>query len=142
MNTYKETNRTLLFAASQSLSGNGPLDWKNRRILSKILENKNKYWKRPRNLAARKLESMEIWCYTLNKKSTLKNTGKVREICQSEKVGSMQLLTCLRTFILCTGTWRVLGTRELAMKKISCGSYRTCCLMLNGELSAGTHDYN
>ena len=38
-----------------------------------------------------------MWCYTLNKKSTLKNTGKwkhagrVMEICQSKKVGTMKV---------------------------------------------------
>ena len=43
---------------------------------------------------------MEIWFHTLNKKETLnntgemeKNTGKVEEICQSEKVGTMALLS-------------------------------------------------
>ena len=32
---------------------------------------------------------MKIWCQTLNKDLILKNTGKVREICQLEKVVTM-----------------------------------------------------
>ena len=35
------------------------------------------------------LKPLQIWCHTLNKKRTFKITGKVREICQSEKVETM-----------------------------------------------------
>ena len=51
-----------------------------------MLEKWNKYWKSQENLADRKVKTMEIRCHTLNKKQSLKNNGKVREIRQSEKV--------------------------------------------------------
>ena len=41
------------------------------------------------------MKTLQIWYHTLNKKSTgkLKNTGKVRDICQSEKVGTMMCIS-------------------------------------------------
>ena len=57
-----------------------------------ILKNWKKYWESQGNLSASNSETLQIWHYTLKKKRTLKilenreNTGKVREICQSEKV--------------------------------------------------------
>ena len=56
-----------------------PKYWKNQEVLT--LENGIK---RQGNLAVRKEKTMEIGCHTLNK-INLKNTGKVREVRQSEK---------------------------------------------------------
>ena len=42
-----------------------PKYWENREILT--LENGNKYWKSQRNLAVRKVKTMEIGCHTFKK---------------------------------------------------------------------------
>ena len=78
-------------------------DWKSQGILLEILEKSEKlYWKTAKNTGkiseicqSKIVKTLQIWCHALNKKRTGKNTGKlqkileVREICQSEKVGTM-----------------------------------------------------
>ena len=76
--------------------------WKNQTKLcwkiEKKKKKKKKYWKNQGNLLASNSENLQIWYHTLNKKRTLKNTGKLQkitgkvgEICQSEKVGTMKI---------------------------------------------------
>ena len=70
--------------------------WKNQEILT--LENGNKYWKSQENFAVRKVKTVEIVCYTLNKKLNKKHTGKMeKKILESQgnfskNVGTMLIV--------------------------------------------------
>ena len=75
------------------------LDWKNQGILHKVLENLKKIywnfflnWKSQGNLSASKNPANMVPYFKFKKKN-LKNTGKVREICLSEKVETMLLFS-------------------------------------------------
>ena len=72
-------------------------DWKSQGILLKILKNQKKlYWKIEKNTGKVReicqlviVKTLQIWYHTLNKKKNFKKYWKSREICQSEKVGTM-----------------------------------------------------
>ena len=63
-------------------------DWKSQGILLKIWKNQKKlYWKIEKNTGKVReicqpvlVKTLEIWYHTLNKKRTLKNTGKLQKI--------------------------------------------------------------
>ena len=57
------------------------------KIRTNYLEIENIYWKSQGNLSACNSETRQIWYHTLNKKRTLKNTGKLRKIL--EKSGNL-----------------------------------------------------
>ena len=77
---------------------------KSQGILLKILEKLEKiYWKIEKNTGKVReicqpviVKTLQIWYHTLNKKRTLKNTGKLRKIMESQgnlsvrKVGTMK----------------------------------------------------